>query len=271
MTRVVESGTFARARPPARAGLRVDPERGPSRSTGRDTGTTPLPRLVRAVGRLDDALRSGACLMPAAESAVWRACEDPADVGELTARWLEGSIGSQPGYAPCHGPDPETRHLIPVLAYANRHGLITMNSQPGARAEDGSWEQRAAVEGLTDTCTLTHLLCASWRTGLLLRVNGCRRRRRREHGVNITRDRNPDRWTDSWQTWGGLGTPYTRSELANRWADLDARTFTQLAALHQVTIVDPVWARDDLLWPALEDAIRHSRRGVVSCSATRTP
>ena len=61
----------------------------------------------------------------------WASARTPADVGELTAQWLEGRIASQPGYAPGCGPDPETADLTGVLAACNRAGFITDTSQPG--------------------------------------------------------------------------------------------------------------------------------------------
>jgi len=51
------------------------------------------------------------------------------DLGELTARWLEGSVTSVPGTVPGYGPDEETGLLVPVLAAANRR-FITSFSRP---------------------------------------------------------------------------------------------------------------------------------------------
>ncbi len=86
--------------------------------------------------------------MSKADRGAWQAARTLADLGELTARWLEGSIGSEPGY--CGRPAEETEDLVPVLAKLNRAGFVTSGSQPGL-IEPGARgtlaEQRAAVDG----------------------------------------------------------------------------------------------------------------------------
>ena len=69
--------------------------------------------------------------MSTADRQAWEAARTLADLGELTAQWLEGAIASQPAYTPGCGPDPETAPLIPVLACCNRAGYVTNGSQPG--------------------------------------------------------------------------------------------------------------------------------------------
>ncbi len=72
--------------------------------------------------------------MSAADRRAWEAARTLDDLGELTARWLEGTIASQPGYEPGCGPDPETAALIPVVARCNRAGYVTCGSQPAEQA-----------------------------------------------------------------------------------------------------------------------------------------
>lgn len=62
--------------------------------------------------------------------ALWRDARTLADLGELTARWLEGTVGSVPGTVPGCGPDEETGPLVAVLATANRAGFVT-SAGPG--------------------------------------------------------------------------------------------------------------------------------------------
>lgn len=92
--------------------------------------------------------------MPRTDRARWRAARSIADLGHLTALWLEGEVASHPSCAtPNFGPDEETAHLVPVLAAANRAGYLTDNSQPGfiERGSDGDLLQRllAAVDAHT--------------------------------------------------------------------------------------------------------------------------
>jgi hypothetical protein len=54
------------------------------------------------------------------DAGCWRAARILADLGELTAQWLEGTIASIPTVIPGCGPDEKTADLIPVLAACNR-------------------------------------------------------------------------------------------------------------------------------------------------------
>jgi hypothetical protein len=86
-----------------------------------------------------------------ADRAKWSSAKSQADVAELTARWLEGDIGSQPGYAYGAGPDSETTPLIGTLARIDRAGYLTRCSQPGFADEVGAdgrrWAHKPAVDG----------------------------------------------------------------------------------------------------------------------------
>ncbi|MEV6726882.1 hypothetical protein AB0M94_38930 [Streptomyces xanthochromogenes] len=104
----------------------------------------------------------------------WASARTVADVGELMALWLEGWIGSRPGYTARYGPGQETTHLVPVLAAMCRSGWITTQSQPGSAGtgKDGRrWEQRAAVEvAVTDPSLLRRLTRAAHGAGMLVRL-----------------------------------------------------------------------------------------------------
>src|ERR1700678_2550864 len=108
--------------------------------------------------------------MSHADREAWASARTLADLGELTAQWLEGGIISQPGYAPGCGPDEETVPLIPILATLNRAGFVTSGSQPGDAgygSEGTGWQQRAAVEGFADAALLVRLSDAAYDAGLL--------------------------------------------------------------------------------------------------------
>src|ERR1700685_3799815 len=98
--------------------------------------------------------------MSHADREAWASARTLADLGELTVRWLEGGIISQPGYAPGWGADGETLPLVPVLDMLTRGWFVTTGSQPGD-AGDGSegtgWQQRAAVEGFADAALMMRL------------------------------------------------------------------------------------------------------------------
>lgn len=90
-----------------------------------------------------------------ADRDAWLAADTLLELGELTARWLHGDVGTQPGEIPGRGPSEETRPLIHVLAELNRAGLLTDVSQPGFAATPGAdgalWAQRAVIRGVLDT------------------------------------------------------------------------------------------------------------------------
>jgi hypothetical protein len=78
------------------------------------------------------------------EVALWKSARTLADLGELTARALEGHLPGSPWHL--GPPQEETTSLTPVLVRMNRAGFVTENSQPGAMLGDG-FAQRAFVSG----------------------------------------------------------------------------------------------------------------------------
>lgn len=79
----------------------------------------------------------------------WKAAQSMAELGELTAQFLECTSPYFPGdLAPATM--NETTPLVSSLAKMNRAGFVTVTSQPGYDGEgyDGSnWKQRAYVQG----------------------------------------------------------------------------------------------------------------------------
>ncbi|GAB2717317.1 DUF6919 domain-containing protein [Kitasatospora kifunensis] len=113
--------------------------------------------------------------MSRADRRRWRSAASLAELGELTAQWLEGRIESRAGYAPGFGPDAETTEyprLVEALAACNRRGFVTECSQPGLVevGTDGNWwHQRAAVGGFTnDPAVLDTLRTVAKQHGLLI-------------------------------------------------------------------------------------------------------
>ncbi|WP_331717673.1 hypothetical protein OG264_39600 (plasmid) [Streptomyces xanthophaeus] len=99
--------------------------------------------------------------MSLADRRRWKSARTIADLGELTAQWLEGTLASQPAYAPNCGPEEESTELLDSLAALNRHGYMTTCSQPGIAeiGHDGRWwTQHAAVEGYLTNRSLYHRL-----------------------------------------------------------------------------------------------------------------
>lgn len=181
----------------------------------------------------------------------WRAASSIADLAELTALWLEGRIASHAGVMPNCGPDEETTHLVPVLALANRAGYLTDNSQPGISEPgfDGSWwAQRAAVTGWVrrdraGIALVNRILAPAEAAGLIVCADSHR------DGVTVTSVDGRDYTT--------FGSHLTQRDLDTVWParliHRDPRRHLDRAI--QLTVIDPVWGRDDVLWDVLARAL----------------
>lgn len=181
---------------------------------------------------------------------VWRDARTIADLGQAMALWMEGRLPSWPGYDSPFGYEEEdgARHLVPILAAANRAGFLTTGSQPGfdGTGYDGArWRQRAAVDGIVhDHSPLLGRLAALERQGFEV-FRGWPKK-----AVAIT-DRNGEPETE----FGGFRL--SRNQAAREWHGIGRHALRELKARGTVLhIVDPVWGRDDRLWPALASSIR---------------
>lgn len=174
----------------------------------------------------------------------WAGAESLTDLGNVTARWLEGDIKYHPnGYD--NGPDPETAGIIPALAALNRSGFVTNGSQPGEPPTwgyDGQvWQQRAAVEGFADKATANRIEAAAKNAGLIvIRHEGARRWRNYRSAVDATVS------GDSVCT--GFGTRLSRSDVE---LSFDGYLHDELCKAEQLVIIDPKWGRNDRLWSTL--------------------
>ena len=194
-------------------------------------------------------------MMSLADRRSWRSARTLTDLGQLMAAWLEGRIGSRPGYASRCGPDPETTGLTGTLAAACRSGYITESSQPGIPAEAGfdgaAWRQRAAVGGLVGDQRLAGLLREQAETaGLTVIVHHTTRPTTSPaRGMTVT-ERNGRPYT-------AFGARLDRADLATNWSGIHRAAMRQVTDAWQITVVDPDWGRNDRLWPLL-DNITHT-------------
>jgi hypothetical protein len=187
-------------------------------------------------------------------AAAWQSARTLADLGQLTARWLQGDLATVPGY--CGPPAYETLGLVSALAGLNRAGYVTCSSQPGTagRGYGSWWEQRAAVEGLASAELAAQITAAARRAGLLVVARDPARlprwRVRHDGEVAVTRcDGEPC-------TWFGAHVP--RRDLRDGWVGYGVCHPAAVAAVcgaWQVTVADPQWGRPGLLWPVLADAV----------------
>ncbi len=194
--------------------------------------------------------------MSRADKRRWRSAAGLKDLGALVAAWLIGDIASQPGYQPHCGPDEETQHLIPVLVAVNRLGFVTDSSQPGFAGygyDHHWWEQRAAVSGLVDDPELRDRLVAAAELAGLTVVQHDMTPRRHAEGVPVTRSLGRAR-----THFGGF---LSVRDLRTVWQPeiIGRRAFEKVTAAWQLTLIDPEWGRDDVLWEALAEVVRQYR------------
>ncbi|WP_374778708.1 hypothetical protein OG756_42150 (plasmid) [Streptomyces sp. NBC_01310] len=194
--------------------------------------------------------------MSRADKQRWRSADNLQELGHLVASWLIGDLASLVGYQPNCGPDEETQHLIPVLVAVNRLGFVTDSSQPGESGfgVDGQWwEQRAAVSGLVDDPELRDRLVAAAEVAGLTVVQHDMTPRRHAEGFPVTR------CTGTVHTRFGRFLPVR--DLRTVWQPeiIGRRVFDKVAAAWQLTLVDPEWGRDDVLWEALAEVVRRYR------------
>jgi hypothetical protein len=128
-----------------------------------------------------------------------------------------------------------------VLTAANRAGYVTDFSQPGKDLDDGD-RQQAAVGGYCDDATRARLADAVAGTDLVLLHE------RGHSGIRlpVTLDGGTAR------TWIG-GVPAAEDIWYT--VTLTAAALDALRNSWYVNIVDPVWGRNDRLWPLLAGAL----------------
>ena len=173
----------------------------------------------------------------------WAEANSVVHLQELTAQFIEGQLHAHPHYAGATV-DDETEDLIPALAAINRGGCLTTCSQPG-EIGDG-WAQRAMASGYCTEATLNALVAGCLATdlmvlGLPLGLNfGAR--------VCVSRQGQTETmWTgyfqDPGEAFAGDSTEL-RTELGDLWC---------------VDVLDPMWGRNDLLWPTVVAALTDRR------------
>ena len=192
--------------------------------------------------------------MSKSDLAAWGSARTLAALGELTARWLEEDIASQPGY--CGPSDIEDPALVPLLAALNRAGFVTTGSQVGIieHGEGTSAEQRAAVEGFTGTEMARAFYNAAWDAGMFPIAHDPadlpRWRYRYRKSVTVTRVNG--------QHFTGFGVQLPRRHIRDPWLGYGIchqDAVTALCNAWQVTVIDPEWGRPDVLWRVLAAAL----------------
>lgn len=184
---------------------------------------------------------------------LWRQAKTLEDLGELTARWIEGTLDYYPGYG---GPiDAETIPLQHLLAEFNRSGFVTTFSQPAAplrKSKGGSYGQRACVQGYAQEVVAKRIAALGLYTDLLVL------------------DFPPGDYTYGYQipitvtdfhpfTW--CGGYYGDEELDELAEEYSPEAMSALAGSWRVTVIDSKWGRKSYLWDRVLSAVRKAHDG----------
>ena len=171
--------------------------------------------------------------MSRAARRAWASARTMTDLGELVIAWLHGEIAWTPGH--CGPPDGETIPLIPWLEILNRGGFVTDNSQLAETVDGRTWT--TWVSGFADDATLTRIRSAA--EGTDLTVTACRKH---SHQCYLP-DGGGFFWACPWQECTGF------------WADRCPDVADELRRCWFVVVEDPEPGRNDLLWPAMAEAL----------------
>jgi hypothetical protein len=164
----------------------------------------------------------------------WRRATTVPELAERGARWCRGELGAHPsGY---DVPDAETSALLPVLARANEAGFFTYQSQPGGVFhEDGQTVRtRAFVDGFLERERVEGFRAVMGASGLLVLDSLAH-----------------DEPTVFYEHAGMVGGRWKerREGYLDHISDAARRSLADAADL---TVIDTCWAREELLWTALD-------------------
>jgi hypothetical protein len=183
-----------------------------------------------------------------ADRKLWRQAESLPELCGLMARWLEGAMVWRPDAGP--DLDPETLELVGLLARVNRAGFLTTDSQPGCdeTGYDGRrWVQRAAVTGFVAGDRTLHALARvaeAFQLTFLVRS---------AHDQRDLADVTGTRVDGGAYTW--FGARLTPRDLQHIWRGVSPAALGEITGALQVTLIDPVYGRNDPLWAALDEAL----------------
>jgi len=180
-----------------------------------------------------------------ADRDVWRQATTIPAAGELTARWLEGESEYQPGVFSATF-DDETTAIAADLARLNRNGLFTKESQPGVQA--AGLAQRAYVTAFCSPETASALLELSTRTALVTVVHAPGEASSASIPVTVQDDAVVT-------VLGSSEEPVGEDQLRDWAAEANETLALVLADAWYVEVFDPEWGRNDVLLPAVFEAL----------------
>lgn len=176
----------------------------------------------------------------------WKELEHIRGARELTAVWLEGKSTFYPGYL-SPTPAKETKLITDELVALNHAGLWTTGSQPGIHEGSEGLRQRNYVGGYVHIDVARSLQALLHHTDLVYLFGGGEAR----CSIPVSAK------NDYAYTWLGRfenldDTDYF--EFLARNTNLDFAAHIRSEAV-EIQVFDPVWGRNDVLFPALLDIL----------------
>ena len=181
---------------------------------------------------------------PSAE--LWRDAKTLNEIGELTARWIEGSLP----FHPCYGDssDEETETIQSQLINFNRNGFITTFSQPAEAWDEEGSAQRAAVEGFAEEVTAKRIAALGLHTDLLVLIYPPEVQWGYQIPISV-RNFHP-------YTWLGSNVGFEDFDCFQEFCS--AETMEIFKKLWKVVVIDLQWGREDHLWQLVNNALMES-------------
>jgi hypothetical protein len=174
---------------------------------------------------------------------LWLGAKTLDELGELTARWIEGTLPYYPFYSGTI--DPETEALQGKLADFNRHGLVTTFSQPAEPLDEDGFAQRACVEGYAREELAKRLAALGLYTDLLVLI----------YPADVTWGYQIPITLSEFQPFTWCGSNGGQEELDRIKDYLSEDAITSLASAWKVVVIDLQWGREDYLWDHVYDAL----------------
>jgi hypothetical protein len=174
---------------------------------------------------------------------LWLEAKTLEELGELTARWVEGTLPYYPFYG--DAVDPETEPLRERLVHFNRNGLVTTFSQPAEPLDEEGFAQRACVEAYAREGLAKRLAALGLYTDLLVLIFPADVSWGYRIPITLSEFR-PFTW---------CGSNGGREELESLKGYLSADAADSLSSAWQVIIIDLQWGREDYLWDHVYEAL----------------
>ncbi len=174
---------------------------------------------------------------------LWKNAKTLPEIGELTTRWIQGTLPLHPCYG--DSPDEETESIQKYLINFNQNGLITTFSQPAENLDEEGYAQRAALEGFAEENTAKKIAALGLYTDLLVFIYppGI------EWGYQIPvslQEFRPFTW---------VGTSWGLEDFKCFIEYCSKEAMESLKASWQVVVIDLQWGREDHLWPLVNTAL----------------